>query len=550
MLQKNIIKDRLLISPVNHVWTPEPVEGSYYNTLCNMIRKNIEEGGDWTWLHNRINGKTLNASDFEILSKKFAVLFKNLGLERNDSIHLVVGNYNESYGAIGGMWILGGVASCGDVALDDQAIAGQLKDTGAKIVFCTEETVANVTKAVHAIESKSKKKVHIYGFGEVSGVVNVFDLIKDIDESLAPDPVVAKDPKKDICIIFWTSGTTGLPKGICHSHFTTHHFGGFVAKSQVKPNSPSVTTTCFFHVGGFFTGILALEKRMTYHHMFGPDFTLKILLDTIVEAQPGTVALGSHHYVQLAESDILDKVDPESLDSVTTLFPAGSAVPSSCEIKIKEKFRNLQGVLNGYGQTESGIATIGLGQASLGMVMPQYRVKIEDPDTGERCAPNQQGEICLKSPFLMQRYLKRPKETEEFFDFEGFGHTGDIGYYDAEGNLIYVDRMKELIKYKNNHVAPTEIEDLLQSHPDIIECLVYGKKDPYVQELISAVVVKKKNSKVTEKELKEFVNDRIKTDFKKIRGSIIFRDELPRNNVGKLVRRKMREWAENLENEA
>ena len=100
-MQKNIVKDRLLISPVNHVWTPEPVETSYYNTLCNVIRKNIEEGGDWVWLHNRINGKTLNASDFEILSKKFAVLFKNLGLEKDDCIHLCVGNYNESYGAIG-----------------------------------------------------------------------------------------------------------------------------------------------------------------------------------------------------------------------------------------------------------------------------------------------------------------------------------------------------------------------------------------------------------------------------------------------------------------
>ena len=85
--------------------------------------------------------------------------------------------------------------------------------------------------------------------------------------------------------------------------------------------------------------------------------------------------------------------------------------------------------------------------------MPQYRVKIEDPETGERCGVNKHGEICLKSPFLMQRYLKRPKETEEFFDFEGFGHTGDIGYYDTEGNLIYVDRMKELIKYKNHLIS-------------------------------------------------------------------------------------------------
>ena len=125
-MQKNIIKDRLLLSPMNHVWTPEPVEGSYYNTLCNIIRKNIEEGGDWLWLHDRITDRKLHASDFEILSKKFAVFFKNLGLEKGDVIHLCVGNYNESYGAIGGIWILGGIASCGDVALDDKAIAGQV----------------------------------------------------------------------------------------------------------------------------------------------------------------------------------------------------------------------------------------------------------------------------------------------------------------------------------------------------------------------------------------------------------------------------------------
>ena len=125
-MQKNIIKDRLLLSPLNHIWNPEPVKGSYYTTLSNIIRQNIEDGGDWLWLHNRINGKTMMASEFEILSKKFAVFFKNLGLEKGDCVHLVVGNYNESYGAIGGIWILGGIASCGDVALDDQAIAGQV----------------------------------------------------------------------------------------------------------------------------------------------------------------------------------------------------------------------------------------------------------------------------------------------------------------------------------------------------------------------------------------------------------------------------------------
>ena len=91
------------------------------------------------------------------------------------------------------------------------------------------------------------------------------------------------------------------------------------------------------------------------------------------------------------------------------------------------------------------------------------------PFTGKRCGPNETGEICVKTPFSMLCYLKRPKETEEYFDFEEFGHTGDLGFYDNKGWIVYVDRMKEVIKYNNNHVSPTEIEDILQKHEAVQE---------------------------------------------------------------------------------
>ena len=116
---------------------------------------------------------------------------------------------------------------------------------------------------------------------------------------------------------------------------------------------------------------------------------------------------------------------------------------------------------------------------------------------GKRCGVNETGEICIKSPCQMLGYLKRPKETEEYFDFEEFGHTGDLGFYNQEGWITYVDRMKEVIKYKNNHVAPTEIEDILQKHEAVQESLVFGKKEPSVQELITAVVIIKPDKKVS-----------------------------------------------------
>ena len=105
-------------------------------------------------------------------------------------------------------------------------------------------------------------------------------------------------------------------------------------------------------------------------------------MDVILDVKPSNVDLGAHHYVQLAESDVLDQVDPENLDSVKLLSPAGSAVPSSCKGLIKKKFRNLVDITNGYGQTESGLASCGYGTEHLGMVLPLCKIKIEDPDTG------------------------------------------------------------------------------------------------------------------------------------------------------------------------
>ena len=116
--------------------------------------------------------------------------------------------------------------------------------------------------------------------------------------------------------------------------------------------------------------------------MFGVEFTLNLLMDVILDVKPTSITLGAHHYVQLAESDVLDQVDPENLDSVKLLCPAGSAVPSSCRELLRKKFRNLVDILQAYGQTESGLASCGYGTEHLGMVLPLCKIKIEDPDTG------------------------------------------------------------------------------------------------------------------------------------------------------------------------
>ena len=117
--------------------------------------------------------------------------------------------------------------------------------------------------------------------------------------------------------------------------------------------------------------------------MFGPTFTIKLLLDVLREVKPNSADLGAHHYVQLAESDILEQVDPADLDTIQFLCPAGSAVPSSLQLRLKKKFKNLKAVTNLYGQTEAGLVSIGYESSNIGMIVPLYKVKIEDPNTGK-----------------------------------------------------------------------------------------------------------------------------------------------------------------------
>ena len=143
-----------------------------------------------------------------------------------------------------------------------------------------------------------------------------------------------------------------------------------------------------------------------------------------------------------------------------------------------------------------------------------------------------------KMDFYMKGYLNCPKETNEFFSEGGFIHTGDLGHYDTNGILHFDGRLKELIKYENNHLFPMEIENIISSLPDVLEVAVFGKPDPIVQEYITAAVVKRSGSNLTEKEIVNLVDTKVE-DFKRLRGGVIFLRRLPKNPQGKVQRSRL-----------
>jgi len=173
-------------------------------------------------------------------------------------------------------------------------------------------------------------------------------------------------------------------------------------------------------------------------------------------------------------------------------------------------------------------------------------LQILDADTREPLGPNVHGELCARSLATMLGFLNQPEKTAEFRIENGTrGCTGDLVYYNEKGDLFFVDRIKELIKYNARHIAPTALEAIAQTHPAVKESLAFGFPEPSVQELVTMVVVLNEgfveNAEVT-KSIEEHVNSRV-VDFKKIRGGVMVRESIPHNASGKLLRREMRAWA-------
>ena len=199
-----------------------------------------------------------------------------------------------------------------------------------------------------------------------------------------------------------------------------------------------------------------------------------------------------------------------------------------------------------YGMTETGgTMTKTFDVRYLGEISEGNILKIVDPDSGQLCDANEVGEILAHCGVNMKGYLNRPDENAKFFAQDGFIHTGDLAHYDEKGFIHFDGRLKDLIKYKNYHLYPLEIEQVICQHPEIIEVGVFGRPDPSVQEFVTALVVKTAGGQVTEKDIIDLVANNV-DDAKKLRGGVTFVDKLPKNPQGKLLRRELLQiWKSN-----
>ena len=353
-----------------------------------------------------------------------------------------------------------------------------------------------------------------------------------------PRPI---DPREDLAALPFSSGTTGLQKGVMLTHANLH---ANVRQYLERPGEASVigkgdvvlVHLPLFHIYGMTVLQLNAIAAGAVQVMMG-RFDMAALLSLIARRRVTALYTAPPVCLGLSLTPLLDDYDVSSLR-----FVLSGAAPLSAELQTRLAERLGCPVIQGYGLTETSPVTnsdyIGdrMRPGTIGPPLPDTEERVVDLETGERELPRGElGELLIRGPQVMKGYFNQPDATAEAITPDGWLHTGDIASMDPDGYVRIVDRKKELIKYKGFQVAPAELEAVLLEHPAVADAAVIPVPDVEAGEVPKAYVVAKPDAAPDAGELMAFVAERVAT-FKQVR-EVEFTDAIPKNASGKLLRR-------------
>ncbi|XP_014501030.1 4-coumarate--CoA ligase 1-like [Vigna radiata var. radiata] len=503
--------------------------------------QNLPDHASRPCLINAPTGKVYTYSDVDATARKVAAGLHRLGVRQGEVIMILLPNCPEFVFAFLGASHRGAVATAANPFFTPAEIAKQAKASKAKVLI----TQASYYEKVKELEEVKLVFVDTCPVAEADGVHVHFSELCEGDGEMDEVEIRADD----VVALPYSSGTTGLPKGVMLTH------KGLVTSiaQQVDGENPNLyyhpddTILCvlpLFHIYSL-NSVLLCGLRSKAAILLMPKFEINALLALIQKHRITVAPVVPPIVLAVAKSPDLANYD---LSSIRLFKSGGAPLGKELEDTVRAKFPNAR-LGQGYGMTEAGpVLTMSLAFAkepmhvkagACGTVVRNAEMKIVDPETAQSLPRNQSGEICIRGDQIMKGYLNDKEATERTIDKDGWLHTGDIGYIDDDDELFIVDRLKELIKYKGFQVAPAELEALLLTHPNISDAAVVPMKDEAAGEVPVAFVVRSNSSiDTTQDEIKNFISKQV-VFYKRI-NTVFFVDAIPKSPSGKILRKDLR----------
>jgi acyl-CoA synthetase (AMP-forming)/AMP-acid ligase II len=472
-----------------------------------------------------LSGQTLTFGELVDRIRRLAAGLSRRGIGKGDVVAIWAPNLPEYAVVFHAVARMGAVLTPVNPSYTIEELAFQLRDAGARLLVTTAALVDRARDAV--------------AVATTSGIIEIVTIdraghvptIQDIEVDADPPPVTI-DVARDVVVMPYSSGTTGLPKGVMLTH--RNLLANLVQIDAIEdPDLRALAGVLpFFHIYGMVI-VMNFGLRRGATCITLPRFDLEAFL-RMLQDWPITLAhIVPPIAVALAKHPVVDNYD---LSGVRWLFsgaaPLGPQLTEAVEARLSVRVRQ------GYGMTEASPATHytvpgAHRPGKIGPLMPCTEGRIVDPETGADLPAGKPGEVWVRGPQVMKGYLNNPEATARTVDVDGWLRTGDIGIVDDDGYLEIVDRLKELIKVNGFQVAPAELEAVLLKHPDIADAAVIPVGDEVAGQVPKAIVVLR--APLSAEAVMAFVEEHV-AHFKRVR-HVAFVESIPKSPSGKILRR-------------